>query len=145
MDRLLTIGQAAATAGLTTTTLRHYDEIGLVTPTTRRSGQRRYTDQDVRRLRVVNHCRQAGFTLAEITALLDRDRGWQPLARRKREELQERMADLARAVELVDRALACGCDHLEGCERGSHRVDDGPPGEPLTDPTRGLLPTRRQE
>ena len=144
MDRLLTIGQAAEAAGLTPTTLRHYDEIDLVTPTTRRSGQRRYTEQDVRRLRVVNRCRQAGFTLEETTTLLDGDQGWQSLAHRKREELQERIAHLARAVELVDQALACGCDHLEGCERASHRVDHGPPGASLTDPTRALLPTRRQ-
>lgn len=146
MDRLLTIGQAAEAAGLTPTTLRHYDQIDLVPPTTRRSGQRRYTDRDVRRLRVVNYCRQAGFTLSEIATLLDGDDGWQPLARRKRDELHDRIAHLVRAAELVDEALACGCDHLEGCERAGHRGDDdvGPPREPLTDPTRNLLPAGRR-
>lgn len=98
MEEVLTIGQAADAVGLTAATLRHYDDIGLATPAIRRAGQRRYTSQDLRRLRVITHCRQAGFTLAEIAALLD-DGDWEPLARQKRQELRERVAQINVTVD----------------------------------------------
>lgn len=128
MADLMTIGELADAADTTTTTLRYYDEIGLVTPTARVGGQRRYSRQVVRRLRVIDSCQQAGFTLDEIGQLLDGAGDWQALARRKREELQQRIAELHDAVGLVDGALACGCEHLEGCERHgatSQVGDDG--------------------
>lgn len=142
MEQLLTIGEAARTVGLAATTLRHYDAIGLAVPTTRRGGQRRYAPRDLHRLRVVAHLRQGGFTLDEIAALLDGDTDWTPLARRKRAELQQRIAELQAAAEVVDAALACGCDDIEGCAADG----DGPvthhggasPG--ITDPTRRVVP-----
>lgn len=122
MAEELTIGQAADAVGLTPVALRHYDDIGLAHPTTRRSGQRRYTSDDLRRLRVITDCRQAGFSLTEIADLLDAD-NWAPLAQRKRQELCERIAQLNVAVDLIDRALACGCEHLEGCDLVGDDVD----------------------
>ncbi len=117
MTDLMTIGEVAEAAGTATTTLRYYDDIGLVTPAARVGGQRRYSGQAVRRLKVVHSCQQAGFTLEEIRQLLDGAGQWQELARQKREELHQRISELHDAVGLVDAALACGCEHLEGCER----------------------------
>lgn len=122
MTDVMRIGQLADAADTATTTLRYYDEIGLVTPTARVGGQRRYSVQAVRRLQVVHTCQQAGFTLDEIGQLLDGAGDWQALARRKREKLQQRIAELHDAVGLVDAALACGCEHLEGCDRIEHDV-----------------------
>jgi hypothetical protein len=61
--------------------------------------------------------------LSEIRRLLDGDGGddWQDLARQKRLELQEGIAELEAAAELIDAALACGCQDLETCERSGHR------------------------
>ncbi len=142
MGELLSIGEAAEAVGVATSTLRHYDEIGLAVPATRIGGQRRYTEENLTRLRVINQCRRAGFTLDEIASLLDEGAGWPSLARRKREELEGRIEQLTRATRLIDAALACGCEHLEGCDAtGRHWADDPlPPSEPLTDPTRFLLP-----
>lgn len=123
MAELMTIGQVADAVDMATSTLRYYDDIGLVEPTTRISGQRRYTDRAVRRLRVIDSCQQAGFTLEEIGQLLDSTGDWQSLARRKRHELHARIQQLQQAVQLVDAALACGCDNLEGCERERHPAD----------------------
>lgn len=120
MAELLTVGQVAEAVGMATSTLRYYDEIGLVEPETRISGQRRYTDRAVHRLRIVHNCQQAGFTLDEIGQLLDSTGDWKGLARRKREELHARIEQLRQAVQLVDDALTCGCDNLEGCERARH-------------------------
>ncbi len=51
MTTLLTIGQAAAAAGVTPRTLRYYEELGLLTPSGRSSGgARRYSDVDLERM-----------------------------------------------------------------------------------------------
>ena len=71
MDELLSVGEVAARSGLAPSTLRYYDEINLVAPTTRVGGQRRYAPAVLPRLRIIAGCQQAGFTLEAIRALLD--------------------------------------------------------------------------
>ena len=43
MSEFLTVGQLSQRTGVTTSALRYYDELGLVRPTRRVSGHRRYT------------------------------------------------------------------------------------------------------
>ncbi|MGW0160518.1 MerR family transcriptional regulator [Mycobacterium sp. NPDC003323] len=65
------IGQVATRTELSIRTLRHYDEVGLVTPSARTSGGfRLYTEQDVDRLLVIRRMKPLGFTLAEMNDLL---------------------------------------------------------------------------
>ncbi len=70
MPNYLTIGEVAERAGLRTSALRYYEEAGLLEPTTRVSGQRRYDESALERLTVIQFCQQLGFTLAEIRLLL---------------------------------------------------------------------------
>jgi DNA-binding transcriptional MerR regulator len=66
------IGQVAARTELSITTVRHYDEVGLVTPSARSAGGfRLYTDADVERLLVIRRMKPLGFTLADMKELLD--------------------------------------------------------------------------
>src|ERR1700761_4832409 len=68
----LTVGRAAALAGVTVRTLHHYDEIGLVRPSARTAaGYRAYSAGDVARLRQVLAYRWLGFGLREIADLVD--------------------------------------------------------------------------
>lgn len=140
MAGLLTIGEVADAVGLARSTLRYYDDIGLVEPTERRGGQRRYSPQAVHRLRVVNLGRQAGFTLDEISRLLDGGGDWRELARRRREELATRIDELQQAQRVLEAALACGCEDLEGCRRTdaarSNEDASWHHAASLTDPTR---------
>ncbi|MDN3028463.1 MerR family transcriptional regulator [Streptomyces sp. S.PB5] len=70
----LTIGQAAAFAGVTVKTVRHYHRLGLVDePERDGSGYRRYGSPDMLRLVQVRTLAGAGVPLAEIGALLDAD------------------------------------------------------------------------
>jgi len=68
----LRIGEAAAQAGMSTRTLRYYQELGLLTPSaTTAGGARRYSDADVARLHRIRHLRElVGFNLTEIGAVL---------------------------------------------------------------------------
>ena len=66
------IGQVAARTELSITTVRHYDEVGLVTPSARSAGGfRLYTDADVERLLVIRRMKPLGFSLTEMKDLLD--------------------------------------------------------------------------
>lgn len=66
------IGQVAARTELSVATVRHYDEVGLVTPSARSvGGFRLYTESDVDRLLVIRRMKPLGFTLTEMKGLLD--------------------------------------------------------------------------
>ena len=66
------IGQVAARTELSIRTIRHYDEVGLVTPSARSTGGfRLYTEADVERLLVIRRMKPLDFTLNEMKELLE--------------------------------------------------------------------------
>ncbi|MER8046557.1 MerR family transcriptional regulator [Streptomyces sp. NPDC094032] len=63
------IGDAAAAAGTTPRALRFYEERGLLPPPDRTpSGQRRYTPDDIARVRVVRALLALGLTIEDVHA-----------------------------------------------------------------------------
>ena len=67
----LSIHHAGQKTGLSPDTLRYYERIGLVGPITRNNGgQRRYSVQDIARLRFVRRAQAMDFSLEEIGQLL---------------------------------------------------------------------------
>jgi DNA-binding transcriptional MerR regulator len=109
----LRIGEAAELAGMSTRTLRYYQELGLLTPSgTTAGGARRYSDVDVARLHRIRHLRDlVGFNLTEIGAVLNAE---DRLAEIRREWWAEPSRDRAR--ELLHEALAINLD-LQGAVR----------------------------
>jgi len=71
--RLLRINEVATEVGLTTRSIRYYEELGLLKPAARSEGAYRLYDvDDVERLRFIRGLRDdAGFSLAEIGRLLE--------------------------------------------------------------------------
>jgi len=69
---LLRIGEAAELAGTSSRTLRYYEELGLLRPAGHSAGgARRYTDDDVARLRRIRELQELlGFDLGEIGDIL---------------------------------------------------------------------------
>lgn len=66
------IGQVAQRTELSIRTVRHYDDVGLVTPSARSAGGfRLYTEADVERLLVIRRMKPLDFTLAEMKQLLE--------------------------------------------------------------------------
>lgn len=125
----LSIGELALRAGQSVSALRYYDEVGLLKPSHRVGGQRRYLPQSVRRLDIIAACQDAGFTLAEIRGLLSggvtKRSQFTEIARRKVAELEGRMERAWAAKQLLEEAIRCRCTTLEECEvitaRGEHR------------------------
>lgn len=66
---MLSIGKLSTATGVKVPTIRYYEEIGLL-PAPRRAGtQRRYDDDDVRRLTFVRRCRDFGFPIDQVRTL----------------------------------------------------------------------------
>src|SRR5262245_60818537 len=71
---LLSIGELSERTGVPTSTLRYYDELGLVRPAARAAGRRRYAASAVRDVGVILFFREIGFSLAEIGRFVAGDR-----------------------------------------------------------------------
>ncbi|MDF3301717.1 MerR family transcriptional regulator [Streptomyces tropicalis] len=66
------IGEVAERTELSLRTIRHYEEAGLVVPSTRsQGGFRLYAEGDVARLMVIRRMKPLGFTLEQMRDLLD--------------------------------------------------------------------------
>ncbi|MGW0734779.1 MerR family transcriptional regulator [Streptomyces sp. NPDC002851] len=71
-ERQMQIGEVAERTGLSLRTIRHYEEVGLVTPSARsKGGFRLYTEADVERLMVIRRMKPLDFTLEEMRDLLE--------------------------------------------------------------------------
>ena len=99
-----TVGEVAELAGVSVRTLHHYDELGLVVPSSRSdAGYRLYDHADLERLQEVLALRALGLPLADVAAVLDdpthdRVQVLRAQAKRLRDE-QDRLAGLLGAVE----------------------------------------------
>jgi DNA-binding transcriptional MerR regulator len=118
VPEFLTIGELARRTGVTTSALRYYDELGLVRPTGRVSGHRRYAVDAVAAVRAIRFLQEVGFTLAE-TKLIASRRGsrdtWRALARRKSEELRLRIAREEAARQAIEHSLVCPKEDIFDC------------------------------
>lgn len=70
----MTIGEVARRTGKPASTIRHYEELGLVAAPKRISGRRRYPTEIVRELAIIETAQRAGLSLEEIRLLLQAKR-----------------------------------------------------------------------
>ncbi len=90
--RTMQIGELAERTGMSVRTLRHYDEIGLLRPSTRSEGGfRLYTADDESRLLLIRRMKPLGYSLEQMGELLAVVDG-----------LAEDPADAARRARLAD-------------------------------------------
>ena len=67
----LSIGEVARKTGITVEAIRFYEKRGLIiAPERTPSGYRQYSPDAVNRIRFIQHAKDAGFTLGEISELL---------------------------------------------------------------------------
>jgi len=71
------IGELAAQSGVSTKTIRFYEESGVLpAPARAENGYRTYTSESIERLRFIRDAQSAGLRLEEITTILElRDQG----------------------------------------------------------------------
>ncbi len=117
------IGQVAGLAGVTVRTLRHYDEIGLLSPSDRSgAGYRRYAEPDLGRLQQIMFYRELGFALDEITAMLDDpDADSAEQFRRQHRLLTDRLKRARAMVNAVEKAMEAAKMGISLTPRGAVR------------------------
>jgi MerR family transcriptional regulator, mercuric resistance operon regulatory protein len=123
-------GDVAAAAGVNRQTLRYYERRGLLTePDRSLGGHRLYSPETVITLRVIKAAQRLGFTLDEVTELLDTGRrhrhgrqqkhgteaGLTARAQAKLSEVEEKIADLQTIAATLRAAIDAGCDDLVEC------------------------------
>jgi MerR family transcriptional regulator, copper efflux regulator len=112
-DTLLTIGEVARRAGVATSAVRFYERRGLLAADARRSGQRRYREETLRRLVFIGMLQDAGLTLDDIAGVLDAAHvaDWKAIATERLAALDDEIARLGRARAYLAGALLCRYDH----------------------------------
>jgi DNA-binding transcriptional MerR regulator len=108
VTRTYTIRDLTRELGVTSRTLRHYEDEGLIAPE-RRGSARVYSARDRARLSLILRGRRVGFGLAEIGEILDLydqpDGGLVQLAHAKK-KFAERIASLEQQKSDIDESLA---------------------------------------
>jgi DNA-binding transcriptional MerR regulator len=117
----MTIGDVAKQAGLNASAIRFYEKAGLLPRATRSGGQRRYDENILPRLALLDWAKGCGFTLDEIRDLFGKA-GETPLSQRmqklcgqKIEELEALSQRITLMRDLLERAQKCRCIDVEEC------------------------------
>ncbi|WP_238845193.1 MerR family transcriptional regulator [Nocardia terpenica] len=107
----MSIGELSERTGVPATTLRYYDELGLVRPEGRASGRRRYAASAVRDVGVIVLFREIGFSLAEIEHFIVGEQQC------RREMIDQKLAELAEQQHRIEVARAA-LEHGRQCPAG---------------------------
>jgi DNA-binding transcriptional MerR regulator len=118
----LPIGEVSQRTGQTVVTLRHWEAIGVLPPPPRIGGKRRYPEEVLSHIAMIDLVRRAGFSLEETRELLStRCDGqppaaeWQALMVRKQAELDELLAAVQAARKLLTHLAGCQCRSFDEC------------------------------
>lgn len=141
MTTELKIGQLAKQVGVNIETIRYYERLNLLGPTSRLpSGYRLYNREAQRRLRFIKNAQALGFTLHEIEELLDlrvsstaRCGDVQRTGEAKLRHVEAKVRDLqalARALRSLIRDCRAGqptdrCPILQSLEKNERRGNHG--------------------
>jgi DNA-binding transcriptional MerR regulator len=111
-EELMTIGRFAQLSGLSAGTLRHYDEVGLLSPASVDpvSGYRRYRRDQAGRARQIRMLRWDGLPIEEIRLVIDDQSGTvaQDILARHRRRLERQRDLLTAQIRDADRFLEEG-------------------------------------
>jgi len=117
-----TISEVANQIGLRPSAIRYYEQMGILPPARRVSGQRRYDVTALHRLVVIQRSKETGFTLTEIKQLFFGFQDgtppsvrWQKLKTRKIVELDAMMGHIQTMRDLLEQQGKCRCTALEQC------------------------------
>jgi MerR family redox-sensitive transcriptional activator SoxR len=125
--RVLAIGEVAERTGMSASRIRYYESRGVLPAPDRVAGRRRYGEDVLRRLAIIDAAQRVGFSLDEIGDLFgSRD---QPAHERLRQLATLKLPELD---ELIDRATTvrrmlriccvCNCQSIDECRMFDERV-----------------------
>ena len=116
------IGEVARQAGIRTSAIRFYESAGLLPRPPRVSGWRRYGQDTLEHLRVIQIAREVGFSIAEIRVLVEGfpktappSGRWKELAQTKLPELDQIIQRAIALKYLIEAGLDCTCNDIALC------------------------------
>ena len=121
---LIPIDEVARRLRIPASTIRYYEQRGLVLPVSRHAGRRWFGPEEVRRLAIIRYWQQAGrMSLEEISDILagpSDARVWQRIIQDRIAELTTQIESMQAAREHLEHVLAHhaesppdGCEHFE--------------------------------
>jgi len=130
----MTIGELSNCTGMPSSTLRYWEQIGVLPKPMRVSGQRRYTSETVNLVAVLQLAQACGFSLPEMRRLLDgfqpgtlASERWRTSVRDHSEILKRKIAELNTMRRWLRRVDRCDCVNLAECGRiASNLLDRSP-------------------
>ena len=140
------IGEVARAAGITSKTIRFYEDFGLLPdPGRTESGYRQYERDTVERLGFVVRAKQLGMSLEEIRGILDIHDRQEATCDHVRELLEQKIAAIDQAMaDLKDlradlQALADESGTMEDCRPSGGRVCGIIERVPISRPAKGRV------
>jgi DNA-binding transcriptional MerR regulator len=113
--KLLDIAEVSERSGIPPSTLRYYEEIGLITSQARHGLRRQFGPETLLQLSLVALGKSAGFSLSEIAGMFDRN-GEPNLARAELHQRADALDQQVRNLTTLRNALR----HVADCPAPSH-------------------------
>ncbi|WEK62208.1 MAG: MerR family transcriptional regulator [Candidatus Microbacterium colombiense] len=119
------VGDVAARFDLPTNVLRHWETVGLLRPARDSAGRRRYGEDEVVRIAVIQRSKAAGMSLDQIAVLLDDESaGRHQVLQEHLDDLDRRMEEMRRSREMTEHAMRCRSHDIATCPRFREGVAD---------------------
>ena len=115
---MLRIGEVAARSGVSVRALRYYEEHGLLEAQRSPSGQRRYAEDAIDRVRFIQQLYAAGLTSRDVLELLPcvhtgiATPEMMALLVQQRDGIDRQIAELEQARERLDEVIRISRDHV---------------------------------
>ncbi|SDO50186.1 helix-turn-helix domain-containing protein [Ectopseudomonas guguanensis] len=118
--KLVDIGVLSKTSGVPTSTLRYYEQVGLIRPVCRNGLRRQYSEETIVQLALIGLGKAAGFSLEDIGAMFDEDRNpdlARPTLLQRADELDRQVLRMSTMSRLLRHVAECPApSHME-CPR----------------------------
>ncbi len=119
------VGDIAARFDLPTNVLRHWESVGLLAPARDAAGRRRFGQDDIVRIAVIQRSKAAGMSLEQIAVLLDEgSAGRHQVLQQHLDDLDRRMQEMLISREMTEHAMRCRAHDIATCPNFRTYVDD---------------------
>jgi MerR family redox-sensitive transcriptional activator SoxR len=123
LGQWLTIGELAQRSGVSVPAIRFYEDKDLIWSTRTQGNQRRYQRAMLRRVAIVKIAQQVGISLQQVKdafAILPRQKiasksDWQEMSQAWQNQLDQKIMDLLKLRQQLDKCIGCGCLSLQQC------------------------------
>lgn len=113
---IMDIGEVSKKSGISTSALRYYEEVGLITPSGRKGLRRQYDSNTLEILAIITLAKQAGFLLQELPRLIKTKKGFISL---EKSELKKKSTEMDATIKRLQ-AARDGLIHASHCHAPRH-------------------------